>query len=52
VKDFSGVAWTKWPLAGAVGAGRSDALTPPPDGFTLTPSAFAQEEEVPDAEPE
>jgi hypothetical protein len=51
MKDFSGVKWTAWPLAGAVGAGRQDELAPPPEGFGLTPSAFVQEE-APDAGPE
>ena len=50
MKDESGVKWTQWPLAGALGAGRSDALPAPPDSFVSTPSAFA-EQEVPGAEP-
>jgi hypothetical protein len=51
MKDFSGVRWTPWPLAGAVGAGRSDELPAAPEGFGLTPSAFSREEEVPDGSP-
>lgn len=51
MKDFSGVKWTSWPLAGAVGAGRSDELPDAPEGFVPTPSAFT-EQEAPDAGPE
>jgi hypothetical protein len=51
MKDFSGVRWPQLPVQGAVGAGRSDELPAPPEGFGPTPSAFVQEE-APDAGPE
>ncbi len=57
--DQSGVRWPSMPFAGAVGAGRQDALPDVPAGFTLTPSGQAEqdaahpaEQEVSDAEPE
>jgi hypothetical protein len=45
MKDFSGVKWTQWPTVGAVGAGRQDTLPADPEGFSPTPSAFANAEE-------
>jgi hypothetical protein len=55
VKDFSGVTWAKWPMHGAVGAGRQDTLPVAPEEFTPTPAAFVNQEdpaeEAPDAGP-
>lgn len=42
-QDQSGLPWPKWPLAGAVIAGRHDELPPAPDGFALTPSGQAEQ---------
>lgn len=42
--DQSGVRWAQWPVAGAVGAGRRDALPAPPAGFALTPSGQAEQD--------
>jgi hypothetical protein len=59
-ENLSGTAWAQWPMAGALGAGRSDETTPPPGGFGLTPSGQVEhdgeiqaaqpaEQEAPDA---
>jgi hypothetical protein len=37
-ENLSGLKWSGWPLAGAVGAGRHDDTSPAPEGFGLTPS--------------
>jgi hypothetical protein len=42
--DQSGLRWPAWPVAGAVGAGRQDALPGPPAGFGLTPSGQAEQD--------
>lgn len=46
--DQSGLQWPQWPVAGAVGAGRHDELPAAPAGFSLTPSAQAEQEAVPE----
>jgi hypothetical protein len=44
--DQSGLKWPALPVAGAVGAGRRDALPEAPAGFGLTPSGEAEQEQA------
>lgn len=43
-ENLSGMPWTQWPLAGALGAGRSDDMDALPEGFRRTPSGQVEED--------